>query len=86
MVAVLLGVDLHGAEAYWISLAFTHLGAAFFSLVRSRDSRIPQEAIIGITYAVASVILFAETSGQRLAIGWSMGTLTAHPTRTPRCR
>ncbi len=25
-----------------------------FSLVRSRDSRIPQEAIIGITYAVAA--------------------------------
>ncbi len=47
-------MDLHGAEAYWISLVFTLLGAAFFSLVRSRDSRIPQEAIIGITYAVAS--------------------------------
>ena len=52
--AVLLGVDVHGAAAYWISLAFTLLGAAFFSLVRSRDSRIPQEAIIGITYVVAS--------------------------------
>ncbi len=52
--AILFGVDVHGAAAYWISLAFTLLGAVFFSLVRSRDSRIPQEAIIGITYAVAS--------------------------------
>ena len=40
--AVLLGVDMHGAEAYWISLTFTLLGAVFFYVVRSRDSRIPQ--------------------------------------------
>jgi zinc/manganese transport system permease protein len=39
---------------YWTSLGFTFIGAAIFSLVRVRRSRIPQEAIIGITYAVAS--------------------------------
>jgi len=39
---------------YWISLAFTFLGAAVFSTIRSRRARIPQEAIIGICYAVAS--------------------------------
>lgn len=53
-VAILLGMDIHGQGAYWVSLAFTFLGAAVFSVLRSRDSRIPQEAIIGITYAVAS--------------------------------
>jgi zinc/manganese transport system permease protein len=46
--------DPHGPDVYWISLAFTFIGAAIFSLLRSRRARIPQEAIIGITYAVAS--------------------------------
>ena len=65
--AVLLGVDMHGAEAYWISLTFTLLGAVFFSVVRSRDSRIPQEAIIGITYAVASaaaILVMSQAVGE----------------------
>jgi zinc/manganese transport system permease protein len=39
---------------YWISLGFTFIGAAIFSMVRTRRARIPQEAIIGIAYAVAS--------------------------------
>ena len=38
----------------WCSLAFTFVGAAIFSTIKSRRARIPQEAIIGITYAVAS--------------------------------
>jgi zinc/manganese transport system permease protein len=46
--------DPHAPEVYWISLAFTFIGAAIFSLVRTRRARIPQEAIIGISYAVAS--------------------------------
>ena len=33
---------------------FTFIGAAVFSTIRSRRARIPQEAIIGISYAVAS--------------------------------
>jgi len=52
--AFLLGMELHGAEAYWVSLAFTLLGAAIFSLTRSRRARIPQEAFIGIIYAVSA--------------------------------
>ncbi len=39
---------------YALSLLFTFIGAALFSLVRGRRARIPQEAIIGITYAVAT--------------------------------
>ena len=46
--------DPHAPAVYWVSLAFTFIGAAIFSLVRGQRSRIPQEAIIGITYAVAS--------------------------------
>ena len=53
-VAVLYGFDPHGPGSYWTSLAFTFLGAAIFSTIRARSARIPQEAIIGISYAVAS--------------------------------
>ena len=53
-VAVLAGFDPHGTGAYWMSLGFAFLGAAVFSSVRSHKVKIPQEAIIGICYAVAS--------------------------------
>src|SRR5256886_1789260 len=46
--------DPHAPFVYWISLAFTFIGALVFSTIRSRRARIPQEAIIGICYAVAS--------------------------------
>jgi zinc/manganese transport system permease protein len=48
------GHDPHGPWVYWISLGFTFIGAAVFSTIRVRRARIPQEAIIGIAYAVAS--------------------------------
>src|SRR5437588_558214 len=48
------GGDPHEPWVYWISLLFTFIGAAVFSTIRSRRARIPQEAIIGISYAVAS--------------------------------
>ncbi|PYU26781.1 MAG: metal ABC transporter permease [Acidobacteria bacterium] len=53
-IGILVGLDPHAGASYWISLGFTFLGAAIFSLVRMRHSRIPQEAFIGIAYAVAS--------------------------------
>jgi len=46
--------DPHAPIVYWISLAFTFIGAFVFSTVRSQRARIPKEAIIGICYAVAS--------------------------------
>lgn len=46
--------DAHGPHVYWVSLLFTFIGAAVFSTIRSKRARIPQEAIIGISYAVAS--------------------------------
>ncbi len=48
------GGDPHAPAVYWISLAFTFVGAAIFSMIRSHRARIPQEAIIGIAYAVSS--------------------------------
>ncbi|MFQ5511218.1 MAG: iron chelate uptake ABC transporter family permease subunit [Candidatus Krumholzibacteriia bacterium] len=52
---VLLGYELH--EDPWairgFSLAFAGAGAAVFSFTRTRHERVPQEAIIGIAYAVS---------------------------------
>ena len=49
------GGDPHAPSVYWVSLAFTFVGAAVFSSIHSNNkARIPQEAIIGICYAVAS--------------------------------
>ena len=56
-VAYLLGQDLHSGAAYACSLAFTFLGAAVFALSRVHHrTRIPQEAVIGIVYAVSAAI------------------------------
>jgi zinc/manganese transport system permease protein len=48
------GGDPHAPFVYWLSLGFTFVGAAVFSVIRGQKARIPQEAIIGICYAVAS--------------------------------
>jgi zinc/manganese transport system permease protein len=48
------GGDPHGGVVYSVSLVFTFIGALVFSQVRGHRANIPQEAIIGICYAVAS--------------------------------
>lgn len=53
-IAFLTGHDLHGRAAYFYSLGFTLLGAAIFAAARREKSRVPQEAIIGIVYAVSA--------------------------------
>src|SRR4030088_111440 len=53
-VALIVGMDPHGRGSYWISLAFTFVGAAIFAFARTRRGHIPQEAFIGLAYAVAS--------------------------------
>src|SRR6185503_10700381 len=53
-IAVLYGIDPHSTGSYVVSLIFTFVGAAVFSTIRGHRARIPQEAIIGICYAVAS--------------------------------
>jgi zinc/manganese transport system permease protein len=56
-VAYLAGYDLHSSTAYLFSLGFTFLGAAIFAFSRvHRQTRIPQEAVIGIVYAVSAAI------------------------------
>jgi zinc/manganese transport system permease protein len=66
-VAVVAGMDPHGRFSYWISLAFTVLGAGIFALARTRRGHIPQEAFIGIAYAVASataILLMSKATGE----------------------
>lgn len=48
------GSEPHTPTSYVWSLAFTFVGAALFALTRSVRKRVPQEAFIGITYAVAA--------------------------------
>ena len=66
-VAIIYGADPHTATAYWVSLGFTFLGAFIFANVRAKHSRIPQEAIIGICYAVASaatILAMSKATGE----------------------
>ena len=93
-IAILLpitGGDPHAPVVYWISLGFTFIGAAVFSTIRGHRARIPQEAIIGICYAVASAAAILAMSkatsesehlkdmlvGNILAVSWSEVTETA---------
>jgi hypothetical protein len=66
--AVLRGLDPHSPTTYWWSLGFTIIGAAVFALTRvHRETRIPQEAIIGIVYAVsaaAAILAMSKATGE----------------------
>jgi zinc/manganese transport system permease protein len=90
-IAILVGMDPHGRGAYWISLGFTFLGAAIFALARTRRNHIPQEAFIGIAYAVASaaaILAMSKATGETehlkdmlvgniIAVSWSEAGRTA---------
>jgi len=52
----IVGLSPHSPAAYFFSLSFAIIGAAIFALTRMRHERIPQEAIIGIVYAVALAV------------------------------
>ena len=56
------GGDPHSPGVYWMSLAFTLVGALIFAMVKGPDAKIPQEAIIGITYTVASAAVIVAMS------------------------
>lgn len=54
-VGYLAGHEMHSTGSYVYSLVFTLLGAAIFAFTKSHGrTRIPQEAIIGIVYAVSA--------------------------------
>jgi len=62
-IAVWQGYDPHTDPAiYWMSLGFTLIGAFIFAMVKGKEAHIPQEAIIGISYAVASAAVILTLS------------------------
>jgi len=66
-IAVWQGADTHAPSVYWMSLAFTMIGAGVFAFVKGHDANIPQEAIIGISYAVASaavILAMSQSTGE----------------------
>jgi zinc/manganese transport system permease protein len=66
-IAILVGMDPHGRGAYFLSLGFTFLGAGIFAFARTRRGHIPQEAFIGIAYAVASataILAMSKATGE----------------------
>jgi zinc/manganese transport system permease protein len=56
IVGLFAGLEPHTFGAYLFSLMFTFIGAAVFSLTRLREERIPQEAVIGLVYALAAAV------------------------------
>jgi zinc/manganese transport system permease protein len=66
-IAVYQGHDPHDPAIYWMSLAFTLIGALVFALIKGHEANIPQEAIIGISYAVASaavILTMSKSTGE----------------------
>lgn len=67
-VGMLAGLGSDTTAGYAASLGATLVGAAFFAVTRFRDSRVPQEAVIGITYAVASaaaILILSQSAVER---------------------
>lgn len=60
--AFAIGYDHHGNGSYFISLVFTLIFSGLFAFARRFEKNIPQEAIIGIVYALcsASIILVVD--------------------------
>jgi len=65
-VGFLFGIMPETPAALVFSMAFTFLGAAVFSITRFRHERVPQEAVIGLTYAIAcatAILVVEKTRG-----------------------
>jgi zinc/manganese transport system permease protein len=64
--AMLMGYDVHDWQSFAFSLGFTLFGAFVLTFTRTRDQRVPQEALIGIMYVVAaaaSLLTLSHTTG-----------------------
>ena len=53
---ILLHYEASSWESYLLSLAFTFVGAGIFTLTRTKNHRVPQEALIGIVYVVTAAL------------------------------
>ncbi len=56
-VGILFGIhDTESMASLLFALGFTVIGAAVFAVSRYRDERVPQEAIIGLVYAITAAV------------------------------
>ena len=55
-VAILAGHQVHSETGYWYALAFAIGGAVLFAFARPYEAALPQEAVIGIVYAVSAAL------------------------------
>jgi zinc/manganese transport system permease protein len=55
-IAVLAGHPVHTEAAYWYALVFAIAGALLFAFARPYEPSLPQEAVIGIVYAVSAAL------------------------------
>jgi zinc/manganese transport system permease protein len=65
-VAMLVGYDVHDWQSYAFSLGFTFVGAVVLTFTRTRNQRVPQEALIGIVYvmtAAAAILVLSHSTG-----------------------
>jgi len=56
-IALVMGHELNTPLSYWLSLGFTVVGAVIFAFSRFKKHLIPQEAVIGASYAVSAALL-----------------------------
>lgn len=55
-VAILAGHPVQSEASYWYTFAFAAAGAVLFALARPYEAALPQEAVIGIVYAVSAAL------------------------------
>src|SRR4029077_18278632 len=55
-VAILAGHTVQSDAGYWYALAFAAGGALLFAAARPHGEAVPQEAVIGIVYAVSAAL------------------------------
>jgi len=56
LVAFLFGIPPHTKESFVFAVGLTFIGAVVIALTRFKESKIPQEAIIGLIYAIAAAL------------------------------
>ena len=56
-VGILFGIyDTESIASFLFAISFTLIGAGIFAMTRIRDERVPQEAVIGLVYAITAAL------------------------------